>query len=90
MKTEKPKPKPEPLTADQIKVGATYRGKRFQSGFAGITNDRRVLWVSQDRQSVQYDSDTVKQGARFPTVTMHKFLNWAKHELPAQAEEADK
>lgn len=70
------------LKQEDITVGKWYRGKNFKEGIFGNTNnDRVVLWISPDRTEVQYDSDTVKPGQRRPTVTMEKFLRWAKEEL---------
>lgn len=77
------KAKPAELTAAQIRVGVTYRGKRFMQGI-GCNNDRTVIWISEDRKSLQYDSDTVKQGARYPRIDMSKFLRWVKCETPAE------
>jgi hypothetical protein len=73
------------LTADDVKVGKTYRGKRF-GGSATYNNDRSVVYVSSER--VQYDSDTVKNGRHYPTVDMEKFLKWAKRELTKEELEA--
>jgi hypothetical protein len=67
------------LTAEDIKVGSTYRGKRFQQFFSS-TNDRVVVWMSSDRSEVQYDSDTVPIGRRLPRVSMEQFLRWVKCE----------
>ena len=68
------------LTKDDIKEGHWYRAKRYREGLFGNTNnDRKVIWMSGDK--VQYDSDTVKIGQRRPTITIEKFLNWAKREL---------
>ena len=72
------------LTAEDIKVGSTYRGKRFQQ-FFNSTNDRVVVWMSSDRSEVQYDSDTVSVGRRLPRVSMEQFLRWAKCEHKEEA-----
>lgn len=66
------------LTAEDIQVGATYRGRRFQQ-FMLSNNDRQVMWISSDRSEVQYDSATVALGRKLPRTTMEKFLRWAKH-----------
>jgi len=64
------------LTKEDLVVGATYRGKRFVEGPFGGNNDRYILWMSDTK--VQYDSDTVRDGANYPTVPIEKFLKWAK------------
>jgi hypothetical protein len=73
------------LTAEDIKVGAVYRGKRFQQ-FLTTTNDRVVAWISSDRSEVQYDSDTVSVGRRLPRVSMDQFLRWVKCEHVGETE----
>lgn len=63
----------------EIKVGKTYRGKRaYKTVFSDLYDDRTVLWVSEDRLRVQYDSPAVRIGRRYPTVSMEKFCRWAK------------
>lgn len=75
-----PKPKRAELTAADIQVGKVFRGKHpTASGIAGVLNDRHVIYVSP--RSVQYDSSAVKLGAKYPTVSMLKFLKWASHEV---------
>lgn len=66
------------LNPEDIKVGKTYRAKRFKAGPFGGTNDRLVLWVSRDKTQVQYDSDTVTTGRHYPKVSMEAFIKWAK------------
>lgn len=80
------KVKREELTADQIRVGAIYRAKKFREGL-GFSNDRVVQWISPNRDKVQYDSDTVGLGRHYPTVTMDQFIRWASHEVNADGEE---
>jgi len=72
-----PNPK---LTESDIVVGGTYRAKRFRELF-GCTNDRYILWISEDRALVQYDSDTVRNGRHYPKTTMSAFLNWARERV---------
>lgn len=69
------------LEASEIEVGGRYRAKRFRDAGLGVTNDREVLWVSPDRRSVQYDSDSVARGRRYPTVAMVDFLVWVSHRV---------
>lgn len=74
------------LTEDDIEVGYSYRAKRVRKDFFGQPNDRYVLWIGEgwnkDTNSygkqVQYDSVTVKDGHRYPVVSMERFLKWAK------------
>ena len=66
------------LTKEDLKVGRIYRGKRFRQFFGG-NNDRRIVWMSDTK--VQYDSDTVKMGRRFPIVDIEVFLRWAKEKI---------
>lgn len=73
------------LTADDIQVGKTYRGKRRRAGFdyrtfTDVYDDREVIWMSQNRMSVQYDNPFIADGRAYPTVSMEKFLKWAKEE----------
>ena len=74
------------LTIDDLQVGKTYRGKRFQQTPWG-NNDRRIVWLGKSLFSsgkteyVQYDSDTVKMGRKLPTVSVEQFLKWAKEEV---------
>ena len=63
----------------EIERGHIYRAKKpkkveylFQPAFY---NDRQVLYVSDTR--VQYDSPTVRNGRKYPTVDRDKFEAWA-------------
>lgn len=74
------------LTADDIQRGKTYRGKRWRAGFdfttfTDVYDDREVRWISADQKSVQYDSAFIAMGREYPTVSMEKFLKWAKEEI---------
>ena len=53
------------MNAAEILSGGTYRGKRHPR-----TPDRTVLGVGH--QTVQYDSDAVADGRRYPSVTIEK------------------
>ena len=63
------------MKAEDIHVHGVYRGKR-----RGVS-DRFVMFISSDRSVVQYDSDAVRIGQHFPSVSMDKFLRWAKEEI---------
>lgn len=75
-------PKPKPLTKEDLKVGHLYRGKRFTE-ILGYTNDRVIIWMGSSWKGdmVQYDSDSVRDGRHYPTVTVEQFLKWAKEEI---------
>lgn len=74
------------LTAEDIRVGLTYRAKRPQKQYGEVVDDRYVLYVSPDRQIVQYDSQTVRNGRHYPKVSMERFLRWARCEVAASPE----
>lgn len=66
------------LTKEDLKVGSTYRGKRYKECL-GFSNDRHILWMSDTE--VQYNSDTVKIGWHYPKIDIEKFLRWAKEKV---------
>lgn len=81
-----PKPSRPALTAEDIKVGKTYRGKNpdragSDDPRSGWINDRIVLYIGPVSRKVQYDSSAVKEGSKYPSVTMEAFLKWASHEV---------
>jgi hypothetical protein len=73
------------MTADDIQIGKTYRAKRFRKSIFGFNNDRRILWISENRTMIQYDSDTVADGRLFPIISMEQFLKWVKCEVIAES-----
>lgn len=78
------------LTADDIRSGRLYRGKKPKRAgiFSNEWDDRVVLWISSDRTIVQYDSYAVRNGCKYPKSSMEKFLQWVDRELPAEAEQS--
>lgn len=86
--------KPVKLTAEDVKVGHCYRAKRpgtvALSFTQRATNDRQVTYVSPSKTQVQYDSPSVRSGAKYPLIAMEKFLAWAAYdctnEMPASDE----
>ena len=72
-----------PLTRDDIKVGRVYSAKREKVyGFMEpLIGDRQVLWMSQDKERVQYDSPSVKIGQKRPVVPIDTFVRWAKEDI---------
>jgi len=71
----------EPLTADQLEAGDTYRGKKPRR-VGEQYDDRTILYVGM--RTVQYDSVNVAQGRRFPSVSTERFLQWASHKVDAE------
>ncbi len=70
------------LKKEDLKIGATYCGKRRMKA-NGINNDRTIVWINPERTKVQYDSDTVKTGRHLPIIAIDVFLNWVKEEVRA-------
>lgn len=64
----------------KIKVGRTYRGKR-PGNAGGLVNDRTVLYTSALAGKVQYDGPAVRNGARYPKVSLAEFLKWADRDV---------
>jgi hypothetical protein len=65
----------------KIEAGKFYRAKKPVRCLDGGFNDRRILWVSRDGTHVQYDSPSVCNGRRYPTVPLEKFLKWVGKEI---------
>ncbi len=66
------------LEAKDIKVNQVYRAKKPKlvgSVLFPFVDDRQVIWLGVDE--VQYDSPAVKNGRKYPKVSMEKFLQWA-------------
>ena len=82
------------LTMENLEVGSWYRAKKIRKDFWGQPNDRQVLWLGKQMYQgkytdcVQYDSNTVKDGRRYPIVSVEAFLKWAKEKIVR--EEAEK
>ena len=60
-----------------IERGHIYRAKkprRIMFGFDGVYDDRQVLHVGPS--TVQYDSSTVRDGRRYPSVSRENFEKW--------------
>jgi len=68
-----------PLTKEDLKVGGVYRAKRYREFPFGGSNDRNILWM--DEYEVQYNSDSVKIGRRYPKISIGAFLRWAKEKV---------
>lgn len=73
------------LTADDLRVGATYRGKRRRRVTMTEYNDRTILWMDAERTVVQYDAAAVGMGRHYPRVPMAQFLRWAHSEVEVES-----
>lgn len=73
------------MTAEDIKAGRLYRGKKPKRvPIIDDWDDRVVTWISSDRTIVQYDSYAVANGRHLPKTTMEKFLRWVDREIPKE------
>ena len=64
----------------ELKVGRCYRAKR--PAMAGLhVNDRSILYISPSGELVQYDSPSVPNGRKYPTIKHEKFEAWASHDV---------
>ena len=68
------------LTIDDLEVGKLYRGKRCRKR-DDLNDDRIILYINKNFDTVQYDSYFVTNGRNYPKTTIEKFLKWAKHEV---------
>ncbi len=68
--------------------GHVYRAKRPKPvGFPEAFNDRVVLYVTETW--VQYDSPTICDMRRFPTIGRDKFETWAAEDVTEGYPEGD-
>ena len=68
-----------------LNVGVWYRAKKpkvITVGFSSEPNDRQIIWMGNG--FVQYDGPSVKNGKKFPKITVDKFMKWAASELTPQ------
>ena len=77
------------LRAEDIQTGKTYRAKHPRKLSVVLVgdpkiDDRTVLWVSPERNRVQYDGPAARLRRRFPLLRMKKFLQWASHPIDAE------
>ena len=89
MATKVPSAK-QKLTVDQIVVGHVYAAKRPSAVgpfFEPLWNDRQVKWISKDGFYVQYDSPAIRNGGKFPTILLDKFIAWAGADITAEMPE---
>jgi hypothetical protein len=59
----------------EIVRGRAYRAKKPRQAGFGYVNDRQVLWVGES--TVQYDSPSMSNGRRYPSIDKEKFEKWA-------------
>lgn len=74
----------------ELKIGRTYRAKKpAKAGdWRGpLINDRTIKWIGFEE--VQYDGPSVKIGARYPKVSMEKFLSWADRDVTDELPEGE-
>lgn len=77
------------LNVEDLKIGHVYSAKRPKEyGFPPLIGDRQILWIGKDFDDkeglttfVQYDSPSVKDGHRYPSITATKFLKWADKDI---------
>lgn len=71
------------ITEADLRVGHVYSAKRPQTAglFDDRLNDRLVLHLNMIDRTLQYDSPTVRNGRRFPRVSIDTFLRWAKADV---------
>ncbi len=70
------------LQAEDIKPGKLYRAKNpSKSIYGGIVGDRRVVWISSDRNKIEYLDTAFPQNYKPLKTSMHRFLKWAEHEV---------
>jgi len=64
--------------------GRVYRAKKPKvcGCLNPVYNDRQIIYLGL--YNVQYDSPSVKDGRRYPTVSREKFLAWASHEVTSE------
>ena len=70
------------LTLEDLEQGGTFRGKRPRRNLLGEYDDRTILYVGSE--TVQYDSIAVRQGRRYPSVSIDRFLKWASHQIDTE------
>ena len=65
----------------EIESGHVYRAKKPKpiGMFDPVFDDRQTLYVTGSR--VQYDSPTVRDGRKYPTIDREKFEKWAGEDV---------
>lgn len=68
-----------PLTAEDIRVGGVYRGKRPRRYVGGL-NDRTVTFAMPQANRVFYTS-TALHHRSYASASFERFLHWADYEV---------
>lgn len=71
-------------------TGHVYEAKRKKECgdiFNPVWNDRQIVWIGPFL--VQYDSPTVTNGRKYPTVSIDAFLKWAKRDVTEDMPKGD-
>lgn len=71
-----------PLPREAILPGHTYRAKRRKVGMFDTSDDRYLVYVGGNQ--VQYDSDTVRTGRKYPMMDLDEFRFWAHSDVTAE------
>jgi len=78
------------MSNTKILVGHIYRAKNPKPCFVGhieFFNDRQVTWIGLSE--VQYDSPTVRNGRKYPKVSIEKFKAWMGDDVTEQMPELE-
>ena len=76
------------MDVTELVSGHFYRAKKPKRVSDGGYDDRRVLWISEDRSKIQYDSPTIGQGRHYPTIPTERFLKWVGKEITKEEYES--
>lgn len=80
---------PTPTCSVRLTAGRIYRGKKPKGcGFPPLCDDRQIKWIGTMGQ-VQYDSPSVKNGRKYPTVDHEKFLAWVDRDVTEELPEGE-
>ncbi len=71
------------MTKDDLIVGRCYEAKspKVIGIIERFINDRQIVFINATQTQLQYDSPSVRNGAKYPTVTIEQFLKWAKRDV---------
>jgi hypothetical protein len=68
-------------------VNHVYRAKKPGHTSSGSVNDRMIIHMGPS--TVQYDSPTVKNGGKYPSIPKEEFLAWAGENVTEGYPEGD-
>lgn len=72
------------MSDKQLTVGKVYRAKKPRaagSALNPLVNDRAIIWIGSCSDQIQYDSPSLLDGAKYPTVTKEQFMKWMGGEI---------